>query len=161
MHRATTVDLAPRAKKHGACQRVQARFRSFEHPKRSVTHQYGANTQFLCGGAPRCPALGPLQCLTAVEPSELMSLHRLESVQSKSPDRGAGKVLCTRSDAHSARVTSRHADVTMLQCRCRLLFEKRLFMQIWARTGTGIQEGPATAGVTRELVHKVIHTPAP
>ena len=161
MHRPITVDLAPRAKKHGACQHVQALFRSFERLRRSTSHHDGAFTRLLCSRLARRPALDVNSPMTFAEPQESMCRDWVRLVQSGSPDRVSWKVLCTCAIAHSMFVTSRRAHVTLLQCRCRYWFIKNLFMPIWTRAGMEISRGAAVPMGRALLIHKVIHTGAP
>lgn len=161
MHRPISVDLAPRAKKHGACQRVEALFRALERFKRSSSHYVGAFTRFLCGRLARRPALDVPSQMSFVESRKSMCQEGVRLVQSGSPNRGSRKVLCTRAIGHSAFVTSRHTHVTLLQCTCRCPFKKNLFMPIQMPAGTGISRGAAALFRRALLIHKVIHTAAP
>ena len=161
MHQETVVDLAPRAKKHGACQRVQARFRSISCPKWTSTHSFGAFVPTPC--TPTRGAMLPASfSSTSQDPrSSPVKPRLLRTVQSNSPYRGSREGLCTPLTAHSAAVTSRHRFFTLLQCPCRCLSNQHLFMPLSRATSRRIGRGPADSVLSFGLIHKVIHTRAP
>lgn len=165
MRSPSNLDLAPRAKKHGACQRVRRQIgvgsAEIDHLRtivvRGATATHARDSLVLVPGAGRrkdrgLPAPGRAFAGGKRARTDLQKAH----------ENGLSRPsLCTSAPILGKTVTSRHGFLTLLQYRCRRMIGNRLFFGTSPRPGMRLESVQRDRSRGAVPIHKLIHIPAP